>query len=217
MKNIEYAIYDLDLDEEEIKSKILDAKSLNVNCISVPYFYTKLVRLLVKDTNILVSSAIDYPYGITDTKTRNEAIKNAIANGVQKIEIVIQNNLLSNRKYDKIRNDIKTNIEICGEYNIPIIYHLEYRIFTHHSLIKACDIMQEFGIKSIYPSTGNMIDNIDDNIIASILLKEKTGINTIFTGNIWTKNHIEKLNKYKIDQIRTNTLNGVRLFNEFSV
>jgi deoxyribose-phosphate aldolase len=216
MKNIEYAIYDLDLDEEEIKVKILNAQSLNINCISIPYFYTKLVKSLVKDTQIIVSNSIDYPHGLSDTKSRNSAVKNAIVNGAQKIEIVIQNNLLSNRKYDKIRNDIKSNIDICAINNIPITYYLEYRIFTHHSLIKACDIIQEFGLKSVYPSTGNMIDNIDDNIIASILLKEKTGISTIFTGNIWNKNHIEKLNKYKIDQIRTNTLNGVRLFNEFS-
>lgn len=216
MKNIEYAIYDLDLDEEEIKVKILNSKSLNINCISIPYFYTKLVKSLIKDSPIIISNSIDYPYGLSDTKTRNDAIKNAIVNGAEKIEIVIQNNLLSNKKYDKIRNDIKSNVDICATNNIPITYYLEYRVFTHHSLIKACDIMLEFDLKNIYPSTGNMIDNIDDNIIASILFKEKTGINSIFTGNIWNKNHIEKLNKYKIDQIRTNTLNGVRLFNEFS-
>jgi deoxyribose-phosphate aldolase len=216
MKNIEYVIYDLDLDEEEIKKKILDSKVLNINSISVPYFYTKLVKSLIKDTQIIVSNSIDYPYGLSDTKTRNEAIKNAISNGAQKIEIVIQNNLLSNRKYDKIRADVKSNTDICLSNNVSITYYLEYRVFTHHSLIKCCEIIKEFNIDNVYPSTGNMIDNIDDNIIANILLREKTGINTIFTGNIWHKDHIQKLNKYKISQIRTNTLNGVKLFHEFS-
>lgn len=215
MKNIEYAIYDLDLHEEELKNQIVKSKSLNVNCISVPFFYTKLARSLVKETPILISNSIDYPYGLSDTKTRNEAIKNAIANGAQKIEIVIQNNLLSNRKYDKIRNDINSNHEICLNNNILITYYLEYRVFTHQSLIKCCDIMKESNLTSIYTSTGNMIDNIDDNIIANILLKEKTGITTIFTGNIWHKNHVEKLQKHNIDQIRINNLHGIHIFNEF--
>lgn len=215
MKNIEYAIYDLDLHEEELKNQIVKSKSLNVNCISVPFFYTKLARSLVKETPILISNSIDYPYGLSDTKTRNEAIKNAIANGAQKIEIVIQNNLLSNRKYDKIRNDINSNHEICLNNNISITYYLEYRVFTHQALIKCCEIMKESNLTSIYTSTGNMIDNIDDNIIANILLKEKTGITTIFTGNIWNKNHVEKLQKHNIDQIRINNLHGIHIFNEF--
>lgn len=211
MRYTEYAIYDMDFNENEIKQNIEKAIATKVDCISVPYFYIKLAKLLVGSNNIKISTAIDYPLGLSDTKTRNCAISSALEAGVDKLEIVIQNNLLSLRKYDKIRNDIKSNQDICQQKNIPIFYHLEYRVFTHQSLIKACEILQEFNINTIYPSSGYMIDSIEDNITASVLLIQKTGISAIVTGNIWTKQHLSMLNKNNLHNVRTNNLNSLFL------
>jgi deoxyribose-phosphate aldolase len=207
MKYIEYASYDIDTDENEIKLNIEKIKNFNINYVSVPYFYTKLCKTILKDTNIKVSNSIDYPFGISDTKTRNSAVLNAINNGAQKIELVFPNNLLANRKYDKIKTDIKTNKQICDDNNIELFFYLEYRIFTHQSLIKACNILKENDINFVYPSTGYMLDNIDDNIIATILLNQKSNITTIFSGNAWNKDHFSKLKKHDISFIRINTLN----------
>lgn len=215
MKYLEYAIYDMDFDEEEVKNNIELAKTHRVNCVSVPYFYTKFCRSLLKNDNIITSTSIDYPLGLSDTKSRNTAITQAISNGAQKIEIVIQNNYLSNKKYDKIRQDIRSNLDICAEKNVDLYYYLEYRIFTHHSLIKACEILKEFSLNTVYPSTGYMIDNIDDNIIASVLLGQKTKIQTVFTGNIWTKEHIDKLEKSNISSVRSNNIHSISLFEKF--
>lgn len=214
MKYLEYALYDMDLDEEEVGNNITLAKELKVNCVSVPFFYTKLARSLLKNDAIITSTSIDYPLGLSDTKSRNTAVSQAILNGAQKIELVIQNNYLSNRKYDKIRQDIKSNLDICQSKDVDLYYYLEYRIFTHHSLIKACDILKEFSLNTVYPSTGHKIDNIDDNIIASVLLTQKTNIKTIFTGNVWTKNHIEKLNNSNISSIRSNNIHSIALLRE---
>ena len=216
MKHLEYALYDLDFDEEEVQKNIELAKDYRVNCISLPHFYIKLGRVLVKDQDIIISTSIDYPLGLSDTKSRNSAVSQAIAVGAQKIEIVLQNNYLSNRKYDKIRQDIKSNLEICQNKQVDLIYYLEYRIFTHHCLIKACEILKEFNISTVYPSTGHMLDNIDDNIIASILLNQKTNISTIFTGNVWTKEHLHKLNNSNIGSIRTNNINSIALCQRFA-
>jgi deoxyribose-phosphate aldolase len=211
MKYIEYAIYDMDFNENEIKQNIEKAITSKVNCISIPYAYVKFAKNLIVNNNIIISTAIDYPLGLADTKSRNCAIINAIDVGCDKIEIVIQNNLLGLRKYDKIRQDIKTNQEICQTKNIPIFYYLEYRVFTHQSLIKACEILQEFGVNTVYPSSGYMIDSIEDNITASVLLTQKTKITTIVSGNVWTKNHLSLLNKNNLTNIRTNNLNSLYL------
>lgn len=212
MSYIEYALYHLDYNDEETKRAIEDSIRYSVDCISVPYAYTKYCKTLVKDTNIKVANVIDYPLGLLDTKSRNEAIINAIDNGAEKICIVLQNNYLNLKKYEKIRQDIKSNHEICNKYNIPITYHLEYRIFTHQSLIKACNLLLEASIDTIYVSSGYMLDSVDDNIIASVLLKEKTGINTIFTSNIWNKKQVELVIKNKIDNIRFSNTSSLALY-----
>lgn len=216
MTYLEYAIYDLDNTEAEIKSNIELAIQQQVNDISVPFALTKFCKLLVKGTNILVSNAIDYPLGISDTKTRNNAILNAIDNGAQKIDLVLQNSYLNLKKYDKLKQDIISNLEICKKYNIELCFYLEYRTFTHQSLIKACNMLYETGsINNVYVSTGHMLDNIDDNIIAVILLKQKTNINTIFSGNIWTEQHVKTLIKNNINHIRFNNIYSAILYNKY--
>lgn len=216
MKYIEYALYDLDSSENEIKLNIETATQNAVDCISVPFALTKYTKSITKGTKTKVSNAIDYPLGISDISTRNNAVSNAIDNGAEKIEIVMQNNYLNYKKYDKIRQDIRSNVEICNKNNVPLVYYLEYRIFTHQSLIKACQILMECSLDSAYVSTGYMIDNIDDNIVAAILLKQKTNINTIFSGNIWTEKHVATLIKNNIDHIRLNNINGIILYNQHS-
>jgi len=216
MTYLEYAIYDLDNTEVEIKSNIELAIQQRVNVISVPFALTKFCKSLVKGTDILVSNAIDYPLGISDTKTRNSAISNAIDNGAQKIDLVLQNNYLSLKKYDKLKQDIYSNLEICKKYNIELCFYLEYRTFTHQSLIKACNMLYETGsINNVYVSTGYMLDNIDDNIIAVVLLKQKTNINTIFSGNIWTEQHVRTLVKNNINHIRFNNIYSAILYNKY--
>jgi len=211
---IEYALHDLDFNDEEIKSSLEKAVSLGVQCVSVPFALTKYTKNILKNTNIKVSNPIDYPLGILDTKTRNSAILNAINNGADKIDIVIQNNYLSNKKYDKIKADIISNTEICKQQNIPIYYYLEYRIFTHQSLIKACHLLSECLVENAYVSTGHMLDSLEDNIIAVMLLKQKTKIKTIFTGNLWHKKQVEVLDKNHIDMLRFSTINSIRIYLE---
>lgn len=212
MSYIEYALYHLDYNDQEIKQAVEEAITHSIDCICVPFAYTKYCKSLVKDNQIKIANAIDYPLGLLDSKTRKEAVINAIDNGAEKICIVLQNNYLNLKKYDKIRQDIKLGYDICAERNIPISYYLEYRIFTHQSLIKACNILMETPIDTVYVSTGYMLDNVEDNIIASILLKEKTGIKTVFSTNIWTKKHVELLIKNKIDHLRFSHMSSVSLY-----
>lgn len=216
MNYIEYAIYDLDYSEEEFKSSVECAIRMGVNCISTPFYFTKLCKSITKNTPIVVSNPIDYPLGISDIKSRNSAVSNAIDNGADKIDIVIQNNYLSSKKYDKIRQDILSNYEICKQHNIPIYYYLEYRVFTHQSLIKACNILLETPIENIYVSSGYMLDSVEDNIIATMLLQEKTNIKPIFSADIWTKKHVELLLKNNISRFRFKSLNSIDTLNRFS-
>lgn len=212
----ELAIYDLDSSELDIKQTIEKAIQLDINSISIPYAYTKMCKSILSDFgHITISNAIDYPFGLSDIKSRNCMIQNSIDNGAQKIDIVFQNNYLSNKKYEKSRQDIITNLEICKKNNVELTYYLEYRVFTHQSLIKACNILLESSINKVYVSTGYMLDDMHDNIIAVNLLQQKTNAKPIFTGNIWTKNHVNILKKNNIQQLRFNNLNSIKTYNQY--
>jgi hypothetical protein len=77
--------------------------------------YVKTIKKNVP-SNIRVSTIIDYPLGLSGYEEREIAVKNAINNGAQSIEMVCPNHALCNRKYDRMR------LEIDHLKKLPTIY-----------------------------------------------------------------------------------------------
>lgn len=211
---LEYAYYDTASSDLEIEKNLTVASRYKPTSISVLPPYIKLAKSLVPD-DILISSPIDYPFGIMDIKSRISHINFCISNKVQIIEAVCPAQLLCNRKYDKFREDIKQLSAICAASNIELRYILEYRQYSYELLYKIAQILsEEFNIKTVYPSTGNFLDDIHDNIIASALINKKvSNINIICNGNLWNANQIKMIKNNQLYGLRVNSINALDLIN----
>lgn len=189
----ELAIHDLDIKDIDVKNTILSGLSYYPDYISVYPYYLKAAKKYIEGSDTLLTCPIDFPSGIIDLKNRQQEILSAIKNGASKVDVVIPTCLIINRKYDKLREDIKSNYDICLSNNIKIHYMLEYRLFDHNILTKVCEILLGLGVSMIYPSTGHMLDDLSDNLIACAYLTQKTGIKTIANGNIWRQQQVQLL------------------------
>lgn len=195
MKYLEYGHYDIASNETEMKNIIAQAIMYNPNTISVFPQHLKLLKNQITN-QILSSTVIDYPLGIMDTKSRLSAIEFAGKNGTHIIELVAPSYFLCNRKYDKFREEIKSALDLCQNNKIELRYILEYRVFTLDLLYKITQILLSYGIKTIYPSTGYLLDDINDNILASALINKKNkDITIIANGNIWNDKQADLLCK----------------------
>jgi deoxyribose-phosphate aldolase len=209
---IEYACYDRALTEEEIKTNISCAAKLGIKNISTYQYSLPYIKPIVTEHNMLVTCPADYPYGLSDLKTRNFMVSQIVKSGVYGIDLVTPSKSITNRKYDKIRDDIKSNLEICQANNVELRYILEYRIFGHEILAKICQIFKSMGVDTVIPSTGQMIDDINDNIIAAKYLSAKSNINVVINGNVWNQKHIENIKNADIKNIRLHYLAGLDFF-----
>lgn len=208
---IEYACYDIALNEEDIKQNIVSAVKYNPYSISIHPYCLPTIKGLIPNT-IKVSCAVDYPLGLNDTSTRNNIIKQLVKSSqVDIIDLHIPSKIIVNRKYDKFREDIKINSELCKNNNIQLRYILEYRIFSHEILAKLCQILKTFGIEYVLPASGFFIDDINDNIIAAKYLMAKSEINVICNGNVWTKQHVENTLKSGVHGLRVSYLPALDL------
>lgn len=218
--NIDFAITNTDISEVEAKNLIKEAISLNcLTSITCPYYLIKTARSLIVDSNkdIDLSCFTDYPLGISDSKTRCVAVEQAIKLGVDSVDISMPQNLAANRKYEKIREDIKSINDIVNNQSKKIKYILEYRIFDHHCLKKICEIFDQFNISYVYPSSGYFIDNLADNILASIFLHQNSkDLKVICTGNMWIDKHFETIKKSGLSGFRTNSLHSLKNFVKFN-
>ena len=91
---------------------------------------------------------------------------------------------------------------------------LEYRVFTYELLYKVSQIMMDFGIEVMYPSTGHSLDDINDNILASALINKKVPINIICNGNVWNIGQINNINKTNLYGIKVNSINALQLLSQ---
>lgn len=210
--HIEYACYDYSLSDEEIKQNIAAAIRLGVKNIAIHTAHLPVIKNIVTELPINISSPVDYPYGLSDAKIRLMGIANAAKNGANTIDMVIPAKYITNRKYDKLRDDIKTNLTMCQENNLILRYILEYRVFNHETLAKTCQIIKTLGIEYILPATGHMIDDINDNLIASKYLMAKSHINTICNGNIWTEKHVQSIKTSDVYGVRLHYIPSLELF-----
>jgi deoxyribose-phosphate aldolase len=205
--NIEYYINSIDEKDIDIKKNIDELKTTPFNKIIANPYHAKLIKKNSPD--LIVGSFIDYPLSNCEYHHRQSMIQDSLKNNIDYIAITLPFYYLVNRKYDKIREDIQKNLDICKDKEIR--YILEYRKFDHQILAKACEILLSSGIKTIYPSTGFFLDSLDDNILACNYLHSKTSINTIINGNAWTKQHIEQILKSNMYGFSCNNLITLKL------
>lgn len=197
MNIIEYGCYDLADNEKETKEKVEQASWFSPTTISVFPHYLKAARCALNNQNndkIKLSCVIDYPFGISNTESRILSVDQAIANNTDCIELVMSSHLLCNRKYEKLRKELFTVSQMCMSHSKDLRIILEYKLFTPELLYKASYLLLEFNILTIYPSANFLMDNIADNILASMLIyKKNPKMNIIVNGHAWTDEHIEMI------------------------
>lgn len=215
---IDFAIIDTDINETKAKDLLKHITDNNlVNSITIPYYFIKLIKPYINNGSDF-SCFIDYPLGISDSKTRCLAADQAIKSGFNTLDIAMPQNLATNRKYDKIREDIKAITEISRDKNINVRYILEYRKFDHFCLKKTCEIFENLGIKYVFPSSGYFLDNLADNILASVFLYNNSkDLKIISTGNLWQNKHFEILIKSGLFGFRTSSIHTLENFLKFNL
>jgi deoxyribose-phosphate aldolase len=211
--NIDFTFNYNDVDDATAKELARQLNAIdNVNSITAPYYLVRSIRSLVDTYKKTLSCYVDFPLGISDPKTRQNAIKESIKSGANCIDIVMPQNLACNRKYDKIREDVKNAIDICSENSVKLRYILEYRVFDQHCLKKICEIFDTFGyITGVFTSTGYFLDNLADNILASVFLHENSkNLNIFCTGNAWQEKHFDTIIKANIHGVRISSYSALK-------
>jgi deoxyribose-phosphate aldolase len=209
---IEYSYFDISSNDVETKSNISQAIKLGVDCISILPGYIKNVKSESYTAKIPIACPIDYPLGTLDLKSRISALEFGLKNGADIFDIVLPSYYLCHRKYDKFREEISTLSSIVKQYNKEIRYFLEYRVYSYDLLYKVTQILLELGITECFPSTGYLLDDINDNIIASAMINKKSHqINIIINGNVWNSKQVEVILKNKPYGIRVNSINALNL------
>ncbi len=169
---------------EEIKKICDDGIKYSVASVCIPPSYVKRAKDYVGD-KLAICTVIGFPNGYNTTNVKVCETKDALANGADEIDMVINIGDLKDKNYDAILNEIKQLKSTCGNKILKVI--IETCLLTEDEKIRMCEIVTSSGADFIKTSTGfstggatrEDIKLFSENIGKDVKMKAAGGISSL--------------------------------------
>ena len=151
LKNVDYTNLKQTATWEDIKVLCDKAIELQTASICIPPYYVKKAKEYVAD-QMKICTVIGFPNGYQTTEVKVYETENAVKNGADEIDMVININALKEQNYEYILNEINPIKEACNGKILKVI--VETCLLTELEKIKICDIISKTNADYIKTSTG---------------------------------------------------------------
>ena len=135
----------------EIQAICDDGIKYNTASVCIPASHVKKAKEYVGD-KLAICTVIGFPNGYSTTAVKVFECKDALANGADEIDTVINIGHLKAGMYNEILNELKELKAACGEKILKVI--IETCLLTDDEKIKMCEIVTASGADFIKTSTG---------------------------------------------------------------
>ena len=136
---------------EEIRQTCDDGMKYQTASVCIPPSYVAQAKEYVKD-KLAICTVIGFPNGYMTTAVKEFETKDAIKNGADEIDMVINIGWVKDKKFDLVEEEIRTLKAACGEKILKVI--IETCLLTEQEKIKMCEIVTRVGADFIKTSTG---------------------------------------------------------------
>ncbi len=109
---------------------------------------------LLKGSGVKVSCVLSFPHGADATPVKTFQARQAIEDGVDEIDMVMNIGKFLSGDFEYVVNDIKAVTEVAHAHNIPVKVIQESGFLTLEQIAKACELSLEAGADFVKTSTG---------------------------------------------------------------
>ena len=136
---------------EEIKNICDDGMKYCTASVCIPPSFVKRAKEYVGE-NLKICTVIGFPNGYNTTDVKIFETENALKNGADEIDMVINLGDLMDKNYDNILSEITKIKAVCGTKILKVI--IETCVLNEEQKIKMCEIVTKSGADFIKTSTG---------------------------------------------------------------
>ena len=136
---------------DDIKAICDDGLKYGTASVCIPPSYVKEAAEYLGG-RLAVCTVIGFPNGYNTTKIKCAETADAIENGAEEIDMVINIGDLKGGRYDRILEEIKAIKAVCGDKILKVI--IETCLLSDEEKIRMCKIVTEAGADFIKTSTG---------------------------------------------------------------
>ncbi|MEY8434739.1 deoxyribose-phosphate aldolase [Streptococcus hyointestinalis] len=138
--------------QEQIKQLTDEAKTYHFASVCVNPTWVAYAKEQLKDSDVKVCTVIGFPLGATTSQTKAFETQDAIANGADEVDMVINIGKLKSKQYDEVEDDIRAVVEASGDKLVKVI--IEACLLTYDEKVKACQLSVAAGADYVKTSTG---------------------------------------------------------------
>jgi len=138
--------------QEEIKTLCNEAQKHQFFSVCVNSCYVPLAKQILENSTVKVCSVVGFPLGAMSTAAKVEEAKNALKNGADEIDMVMNIGFFKSEDFTAVANDIKAVKQIMPKNTLKVI--LETCNLNDKEIIKASELAIANGADFIKTSTG---------------------------------------------------------------
>ena len=217
MKNlnnyIEHTLLKQDATKQDFTKLFEEAKENQFLGVCVNPCYVKLAKESLKNSNVKVVTVIGFPLGANTTKTKVFETTNAISDGADEIDMVINVTKVKDRDTEFIVDEISQIKRACEKHNLKVI--LETDLLTKEDIKYACECAIKGGADFVKTSTGFVKGGVGAKVEDVELMYQtvkNAGLQVKASGGIRDKE--TAISMIKAGAVRLGTSSGVKIISD---
>ncbi|VUX01214.1 Deoxyribose-phosphate aldolase 1 [Streptococcus pasteurianus] len=195
--------------QTQIDKLIAEAVEYQFASVCVNPTWVSYAAKALKGTEVNVCTVIGFPLGANTSSVKAFETKDAVANGADEIDMVINIGQLKSGQYDAVEADIRAVVEASGDKLVKVI--IETCLLTDGEKVKACQLRVAAGADYVKTSTG--FSTAGANIADVTLMRKTVGPNIGVKAAGGTRSYADAEAFIKAGATRIGTSAGVAIVN----
>lgn len=138
--------------QEDVRRLCEEARQYGFFSVCINPFWVSYAKELLKGSDVKVCTVVGFPLGANTTAVKVYETQDALKNGADEIDMVINIGALKAQDYKTVLEDIKAVRQACLGHVLKVI--LETSQLTDEEKVKACELCAEAGADFVKTSTG---------------------------------------------------------------
>lgn len=184
-KMIDHTKLKADTTKEDIITLTGEAKTHGFWSVCINPTWIPLAKVELAGSDVKICTVIGFPLGANSSKVKAFETEQAITDGADEVDMVINVGALKGAQYDVVLEDIKAVVQAAnGRALVKVI--IETALLTKEEIVKVCELAVEAGADFVKTSTGfstagATVENVKlmkDTVGEKALVKASGGVRT---------------------------------------
>ena len=151
-KLIDHTLLKADASKEAIIKLCKEAKEFGFFSVCVNPGFVSTCAEELKGSDVKVCTVVGFPLGATSTQSKAFETKQAVLDGANEIDMVINISRLKDKDDDYVYEDVKAVVEAANGNVVKVI--IETCLLTEEEKVRACKLCVKAGAHFVKTSTG---------------------------------------------------------------